>query len=57
MTTAIVPEKHAHLLLLSASPINEPTAEYGTFMMNTEEELAATYDRYLQGKMGRLPKL
>lgn len=44
----------AHVLVLSGTDPGEPVAEYGTFIMNTEAEVNAAYERYRDGGMGRL---
>jgi len=42
------------LLILSGTPINEPIASYGPFVMNTSEEIRQAIQDYHTGKMGVL---
>nr|WP_315594153.1 pirin-like C-terminal cupin domain-containing protein [uncultured Cupriavidus sp.] len=44
----------AHILVLSGTENREPVAVYGPFIMNTPDELAAAFERYRNGEMGRL---
>ena len=37
-----------------ATPLREPLAAYGPFVMNTREEIAQAYDDYRNGKMGKI---
>ncbi len=41
-------------ILLSGSPINEPLATYGPFVMNTNREIMEALNDYQSGKMGIL---
>ncbi|MBB6502306.1 pirin family protein [Pedobacter cryoconitis] len=42
------------ILILSGEPILEPVAQYGPFLMNTQEEIRTAIDDYNQGKFGYL---
>jgi redox-sensitive bicupin YhaK (pirin superfamily) len=41
-------------LLMSGEPLDEPIAQYGPFLMNTQAEIAEAIDDYRQGKFGFL---
>ena len=41
-------------LLMSGEPLNEPIAQYGPFLMNTQAEIAEAIDDYRQAKFGYL---
>lgn len=40
------------ILVLSGEPINEPTVQYGPFLMNTQEEINQALEDYNQGRFG-----
>lgn len=41
-------------LLMCGQPLDEPIAQYGPFLMNTQYEIAEAIDDYRQGKFGHL---
>jgi redox-sensitive bicupin YhaK (pirin superfamily) len=39
---------------MSGEPLNEPIAQYGPFLMNTQIEIAEAIEDYRSGKFGYL---
>jgi redox-sensitive bicupin YhaK (pirin superfamily) len=44
----------ARLLLLAATPLGEPVARYGPFVMNTRDEIVQAIQDYQSGRMGEI---
>ncbi len=47
-------ESPASILLLAGSPLHEPVARYGPFVMNTPQEINQAIADYQNGRMGRI---
>jgi len=50
----ITAKEKATVLLMSGTPIDEPIASYGPFVMNTQEEIIEAINDFNQGKFGHL---
>jgi redox-sensitive bicupin YhaK (pirin superfamily) len=47
-------QKDSRVLVMAGTPIDEPIARYGPFVMNTKAELIQAVQDYQEGKMGHL---
>lgn len=45
----------AKVLLIAGQPLNEPIAQYGPFVMNTEQEIHQAIQDFRDGNLGELP--
>jgi redox-sensitive bicupin YhaK (pirin superfamily) len=48
-----IQQKNTSILIMGGEPIDEPIANRGPFVMNTQDELRQAMVDYSSGKMGR----
>ncbi len=55
LTAQAGPAEPLDVLLLGGQPLREPTATYGPFVMNTEEEIRQAFADFQAGRLGTVP--
>jgi redox-sensitive bicupin YhaK (pirin superfamily) len=53
-TVRLRASEHGRLLLLAGTPLGEPVARYGPFVMNTRQELIDAVEDFRSGRMGEI---